>query len=61
MATSSRIRAADEAFAAVKRFYLSSRDAERRFDPEICDFTSPIIRSGFKTHVERGYATPGGP
>jgi aspartate aminotransferase len=39
MATSSRIRAADAAFGAVKRFYSSSRYAERRFDPGISDFT----------------------
>jgi aspartate aminotransferase len=39
MATSARIHAADAAFAAVKRFYSSSRYAERRFDPGISDFT----------------------
>jgi aspartate aminotransferase len=39
MATSSRVRAADAAFAAVKRFYSSSRYAERRLDPGISDFT----------------------
>ena len=39
MATSSRIQAADAAFSAVKRFYSSSRYAERRFDPGISDFT----------------------
>ena len=39
MATSSRVRAADAAFAAVKEFYSSSRYAQRRFDPEVCDFT----------------------
>ena len=39
MATSARIRAADAAFAAVHRFYSSSRYAERRFDPDVCDFT----------------------
>jgi aspartate aminotransferase len=39
MATSSRIRAADTAFAAVKRFYSSSRYSERRLDPGISDFT----------------------
>ena len=39
MATSSRIRAADAAFAAVKHFHSSSRYAERRFDPAISDFT----------------------
>ncbi len=37
--TSSRIRAADAAFAAVKRFYSSSRYATGRFDPRISDFT----------------------
>jgi aspartate aminotransferase len=39
MAPSSRIRAADAAFAAVQNFYSSSRYAERRFDPDVCDFT----------------------
>jgi aspartate aminotransferase len=39
MATSSRIRAVQAAFAAVDRFYSSSRYAERRFHPEVCDFT----------------------
>ena len=39
MPTSSRIRAADAAFAAVNRFYSSSRYAEHRFDPGVCDFT----------------------
>jgi aspartate aminotransferase len=39
MATSSRIRAAQAAFATVERFYSSSRYAERRFHPEVCDFT----------------------
>jgi aspartate aminotransferase len=39
MAPSSRIRAADAAFSAVKRFYSSSRYADRRFDGGICDFT----------------------
>jgi aspartate aminotransferase len=39
MAPSSRIRAADAAFSAVKRFYSSSRYADRRFDGDICDFT----------------------
>src|SRR5688572_17433709 len=37
--TSSRIRAVDAAFAAVKQFYLSSRYGERRFDPDVADFT----------------------
>ena len=39
MATSARIKAADAAFAAVNRFYSSSRYAERRFDADVCDFT----------------------
>ena len=39
MPPSSRVRAADAAFAAVKEFYSSSRYAQRRFDPEVCDFT----------------------
>src|SRR5678816_2855749 len=39
MATSSRSKAADEAFSAVKEFYSSSRYSARRFDPDICDFT----------------------
>ena len=39
MATSSRIRAADAAFAAVKRFYSSSRYPTGRLDPGISDFT----------------------
>ena len=39
MTTSSRIRAADAAFSPVKRFYSSSRYAERRSDPGISDFT----------------------
>jgi aspartate aminotransferase len=39
MTMSSRIRAADAAFSAVNAFYSSSRYAERRFDPDVCDFT----------------------
>jgi aspartate aminotransferase len=39
LATSSRIAAADAAFAVVKQFYASSRYGERRLDPGICDFT----------------------
>src|SRR6187399_2243105 len=39
MPTSSRIKAADAAFSAVKHFYSSSRYAECRFDPDVCDFT----------------------
>jgi aspartate aminotransferase len=36
---STRIRAADEAFAAVKNFYFTSLYGQRRGDPNICDFT----------------------
>jgi aspartate aminotransferase len=36
---SSRVRAADAAFAGVKDFYFASRYAERRFEPNVCDFT----------------------
>ena len=36
---SSRVRAADAAFTAVKDFYFTSRYAERRFAPGVCDFT----------------------
>jgi aspartate aminotransferase len=36
---SHRAAAADRAFDAVKRFYFSSRYAERRGDPDIADFT----------------------
>ena len=39
MAVSSRIRAADAAFAAVRDFYFASRYAERRLEPGISDFT----------------------
>jgi aspartate aminotransferase len=39
MPMSSRILAADAAFSAVRRFYSSSRYAERRSDPGISDFT----------------------
>src|ERR1044071_8818505 len=39
MATSSRIRAADAAFAAVNHFYSFSGYARRRFEPGISDFT----------------------
>ncbi|MSR20344.1 MAG: aminotransferase class I/II-fold pyridoxal phosphate-dependent enzyme [Gemmatimonadetes bacterium] len=39
MALSSRIKAADAAFAPVKDFYFSSRYAEARFEPGVCDFT----------------------
>jgi aspartate aminotransferase len=33
------VRAADAAFAGVKDFYFTSRYAERRFAPGVCDFT----------------------
>lgn len=36
---SERIRRANAAFAGVRDFYFSSRYAERRGDPDICDFT----------------------
>ncbi len=36
---SSRVSAADVAFAAVRDFYFTSRYAERRLTPEVCDFT----------------------
>jgi len=36
---SKRAHSADVAFAAVRDFYLSSRYAEHRTDPDICDFT----------------------
>jgi len=36
---SSRVQAADRAFAAVRRFYLESRYADARFGPDVCDFT----------------------
>jgi aspartate aminotransferase len=36
---SRRVRAADAAFAAVKDFYFTSRYAEQRFAPGVCDFT----------------------
>src|SRR5215510_4122980 len=39
MSVSSRIRAADAAFAAVKNFYAASRYSERRHEPGISDFT----------------------
>jgi aspartate aminotransferase len=39
MATSSRIRAADAASAAVRQFFSASRYADRRFDPDVLDFT----------------------
>ena len=39
MAISSRIKAADAAFAAVKQFYSASIYGKRRFDPGISDFT----------------------
>src|SRR5215207_10157609 len=39
MSISSRIKAADAAFAQVRDFYISSRYGERRLQPGICDFT----------------------
>jgi aspartate aminotransferase len=36
---STRVRAADAAFAAVRNFYFTSRYGERRGEPRICDFT----------------------
>lgn len=36
---SSRVRAADAAFATVKNFYFNSRYGERRLEPGISDFT----------------------
>ena len=39
LSVSSRVKAADAAFAAVKDFYFSSRYAERRMSPGISDFT----------------------
>jgi aspartate aminotransferase len=36
---STRTRAADAAFAAVRDFYFSSRYGRHRNDPDICDFT----------------------
>jgi aspartate aminotransferase len=38
-AVSTRMHRADAAFAAVKDFYVSSRYARHRNDPDICDFT----------------------
>jgi aspartate aminotransferase len=38
-AISARMIAADAAFGVVKAFYFSSRYAERRLEPGICDFT----------------------
>ena len=39
MAVSSRVRAADAAFASVRDFIFNSRYGDRRLDPGICDFT----------------------
>jgi aspartate aminotransferase len=36
---SSRVQAADRAFAAVRDFYQRSRYADARFEPDVCDFT----------------------
>lgn len=39
MTLSSRIKAADAAFAAIKDFYFTSRYGERQLEPDISDFT----------------------
>jgi aspartate aminotransferase len=39
MSVSSRVKAADAAFAAVKHFYFESRYGTRRLEEGICDFT----------------------
>jgi len=39
VSVSTRVRAADAAFAAVKQFYFASRYGERRLEPGISDFT----------------------
>ena len=39
MPPSSRIQAADAAFAAARSFYSSSRYGVHRLDPDVCDFT----------------------
>jgi aspartate aminotransferase len=39
MPVSSRIQAADKAFAAVEHLYFHSRYGEKRLEPGICDFT----------------------
>jgi aspartate aminotransferase len=57
---SSRIRAADAAFAGVKQFYSTSRYAERRLDPAVCDFTFgnphelplPGLVDALRTHAQ---------
>lgn len=36
---STRARAADNVFSAIRHFYFESRYGERRTDPHICDFT----------------------
>src|SRR5262245_24971155 len=38
-AVSARTHLADAAFAPVRDFYVSSRYAQHRSDPDICDFT----------------------
>jgi aspartate aminotransferase len=39
MSVSTRVRAADQAFARVKDFYFSSRYGQARLGPDVCDFT----------------------
>lgn len=39
MSLSSRVQAADRAFAAVRDFYQQSRYADARLEPGVCDFT----------------------
>ena len=39
MGLSSRVQAADGAFAAIRDFYQRSRYADARFEPRVCDFT----------------------
>lgn len=39
MSVSSRVKAADVAFTAVKKFYFESRYGERRLEDGVCDFT----------------------
>jgi aspartate aminotransferase len=39
VSVSARVKAADDAFAAVKHFYFESRYGQRRLEDGICDFT----------------------
>jgi len=39
MPVSSRVKAADSVFAAVRDFYAASRYSDARFAPDVCDFT----------------------